>query len=92
MKLMNDAMVKAAGQITVSWRNAPVIRGSTQSKALLNPVAFGPTVWPLVPLNGRSRTEEFILQCAQRRRSVDVRDIFERAPGQGNVYRLSNRP
>lgn len=92
VQLINDAMVKAAGQRTVSWRDAPVSPGSTQRKALLNPSAFGPSVGPLMPLNGRSRTVDFINQCAQRRRSIDLRDIFGRAPGRGNVYRLSSRP
>ncbi len=92
VQLINDAMVKAAAQKTVSWREAPVSTGSSQRKPLLNPAAFGPQVGPLVPLNGRSRTVDFINQCAQRRRSIDLRDIFGRAPGRGNVYRLSSRP
>ncbi|WP_141732183.1 hypothetical protein [Oligoflexus tunisiensis] len=92
VKRINDAMTQAAGQRTVSWREAPVSSGSTQKKTLLNPAAFGPSIGPLVPLNGRSRTPEFISQCAERRRVVDLRDIFNRAPGRGNVYRLSNNP
>jgi hypothetical protein len=92
VKLINDAMVKAAGNRPVSWRDAPVSSGSTQRKPLLNPAAFGPSVGPMVPLNGRSRTVEFINQCAERRRSIDLRDIFGRAPGRGNIYRLSSRP
>lgn len=92
VQLINDAMVKAAGQRTVSWRDAPVSSSATQRKALLNPAAFGPIVGPVTPLNGRSRTVDFINQCAQRRRSIDIRDIFGRAPGRSNVYRLSSRP
>lgn len=92
VQVINEAMVKAAGQKTVSWRDAPVSASSTQRKNLLNPSAHGPGVGPLAPLNGRSRTVEFINQCAQRRRSIDLRDIFGRAPGRGNVYRLSSRP
>ncbi len=92
VQLINDAMIKAAGQKTITWRDAPVSATSTQRRTLLNPAAHGPMVGPLVPLNGRSRTVEFINQCAQRRRSIDVRDIFGRAPGRDNVYRLSSRP
>jgi hypothetical protein len=92
VQLINDAMVKAAGQKTVSWRDAPVSVSSAQRKSLLNPSAHGPLVGPLAPLNGRSRTVEFVNHCAQRRRSIDLRDIFGRAPGRGNVYRLSSRP
>jgi mono/diheme cytochrome c family protein len=92
VQLINAAMVKAAGQRPVSWREAPVSAGSTQTKALLNPGAFGPAIGPLLPLNGQSRTVEFINQCAQRRRTINLRDIFGRAPGRGNVYRLSSRP
>jgi hypothetical protein len=92
VQLINDAMVKAAGQRPVSWREAPASTGSTQYKTLLNPAAFGPAIGPVVPLNGRSRTVEFINQCAQKRRTIDLRDIFGRAPGRGNVYRLSSRP
>jgi len=92
VKLINDAMVQAAGQRPVSWRDAPVRAGASQRKPLLNPAAAGPIVGPTVPLNGRSRTQDFIKQCAQKRSVVEVRDIFGRAPGRGNVYRFSARP
>ncbi len=92
VKLINDAMVEAAGQRPVSWRDAPARSGSTQRKPLLQPAAFGPSIGPMAPLNGRSRTQAFINQCAPRRTVVEVRDIFGRGPGRNNVYRLSANP
>jgi hypothetical protein len=40
VQLIKDAMVKAAGEKTVSWREAPVSASSTQRKSLLNPAFF----------------------------------------------------
>lgn len=92
VKLINDAMVQAAGTRPVTWRDAPVRAGSTERKPLLKPAANGPAIGPLKALNSRSRTQAFIAQCAQKRRTVEVKDIFGRAPGRNNVYRMSANP
>ncbi len=92
VKLINDSMIQAAGGRSVSWREVPVNAAGTERKALLNPSAFGPMIGPIKPLRPGSRTAEFIAQCAQRRRTIEVKDIFGRDPGRNNVYRMSSTP
>lgn len=97
---INRAMLEAAAFKRVSWR---AVEAGGTSKQLLKPEAYGPFVGPLVPLNGVSRSREFIMGgrlsdgtesagCYRARTSVDVRDIFGRAPGASNIYRLSSSP
>ncbi len=86
---INAAMDEGGGNAAVSWREAFFGNGS---KALLKPKGQGPIVGPLVPLNGQSRTEDFIKSCMASRPTVFVTDIFGRAPGVGNIYTLSEQP
>lgn len=99
--LINKAMLEAAGNKPVTWREVQTASG--EKKKLLSPEGYGPFVGPLQALNGLSRSREFILGgrlpdgsetagCYRSRSTVDVRDIFGRAPGASSIYRLSSSP
>ena len=101
-KEINAAMISSAGSKTVSWRSATAVDGVR--KPFLNPINQGPILGPVTPLNvAGSRTEEFIMGstlpdgtpirgCFNRRPTVQVVDIFGRAPGLNNIYALSSNP
>lgn len=100
-KVINDAMDSAANFKAVSWRSAKV-NGVT--KNFFNPEHQGPIMGLETPLNDKfTRTKAYILGgtlpngqtaagCFKTRNTVSVRDIFGRAPGQNNVYKLSATP
>lgn len=102
VELINAAMESAAGDRVVSWREvASGVNGD--KKPLLSPHAHGPEIGPRKPLNGISRSKEFILGgtlpdgrilagCYKSRNTVNVTDIFGRAPGKKNIYTLSTNP
>jgi hypothetical protein len=79
VKLIIDAMVQAAGQCIIRWREAPISFTSTQQKPLLKPTDYEPVAGPLQPLNSQSRTAHFVSQCAQKRPVVEVRNILHRS-------------
>jgi hypothetical protein len=64
----------------------------------LDTAAFGPIVGPSEPLTQNTRTKEFIVGadgvsgCQTLRHTVDVTDIFGRAPGRNNVYTFTSSP
>lgn len=101
VKIINDAMDEMAGNKIVTWREA-VVDAAGNKKPLLNPTGQGPTVGPVTPLNGYSRTQAFIMGgtlpngtvtsgCFNRRTTVNVTDIFGRDPGANNIYTLSQQ-
>lgn len=92
VQLINDAMIDAAGNKVVSWRDAVVDQETGAKKPLLNPASQGPILGAVKPLNATGRTEEFIKSCTTKRQTVSVVDIFGRAPGLNNVYKLSEQP
>lgn len=102
VKVINDAMDEMAGNKVVSWRDVAVDAAGNK-KPLLVPAGQGPSVGPVAPLNGYTRSQQFITGgtlpdgtvtsgCYNRRTSVDVTDIFGRAPGANNIYRLALQP
>jgi mono/diheme cytochrome c family protein len=96
---MNDGMIEAAGKKAISWRT-----GGPGAKSFYNPNGQGPAFGPVVPLNNKgSRTKEFIMGgrladgstvsgCYKTRPEISVVDIFNRAPGRRNIYKLSATP
>lgn len=85
-ELINKLMETDAGTKSVTWREVA-------GKSLLTPRAFGPIVGPLKPLAGAdNRTEAFIKSCFDKRKEISVTDIFGRAPGANNHYKLSATP
>lgn len=93
VKLINSAMDTGGGNSSVSWREAAVADTTTGEKLpLLRPKGIGPTFGPMIPLNATGRTQEFINSCYNTRTTVRVLDIFGRAPGRNNIYKLSQHP
>lgn len=103
VRRMNQTMEEAAGRAPVSWRLVRTDEAENQLKALLKPEAQWPLLGPTRPLNPDSRSQAFILggrapsgtnytACFRSRRTVSVRDIFNRPPGRANVYSLSSNP
>lgn len=92
VELINDAMVISAGNKVISWRDAVVEESTGATKPLLMPKGQGPSVGPMKPLNAIGRTTDFVKSCFNRRTTISVTDIFGRAPGKNNVYKLSAEP
>lgn len=85
VKAMNDSMEDAQGEAPPSWRIAG-------GKEMFKPNAHGPIIGPMQPLNPTGRTEEFLKSCMTTRTTIDVTDIFGRAPGRNNVYTFTQDP
>jgi hypothetical protein len=65
---------------------------------LLNTADFGPVFGASEPLSQNTRTKEFIVGadgisgCQNKRGTVNVTDIFGRAPGRNNIYTFTSSP
>lgn len=87
VEYINRMMIEGAGYKTPLWGDG-VSQGVTKP---LYRAARGPTMGPTTPVNGISRTREFIMGgvvngqqvqgCFNRHSVIEVKDIFNRAPG-----------
>lgn len=95
---MNDAMDEGADNKHVSWREASV---NGKAKPFLRQKSHFPVIGASQPVNGYTRTKEFIMGgklpngqtvegCFKDRETVSVVDIFGRPPGKNNVYKLTS--
>lgn len=96
VKTINDAMDEGADLKMVSWRDVG-------GNPLMRPKAYWPIYGANKPLNGMTRTREFIMGgtlangttvegCYKSRPTVKVTDIFGRPPGRNNIYKLNDTP
>jgi hypothetical protein len=102
VELINRKMTEDAGFKASGWGVGTDLDGA--SKPLYR-AERGPIMGPIKPLNGISRTREFIMGgtingqqvegCFNKRRQIRLRDIFGRAPGMVDamsVFQLSETP
>jgi hypothetical protein len=101
---MNNSMELNNGFKTSDWGTGLDAQG--HRRPLVNPDSYGPAYGPIHPLTRTTtpqsdgstrveyptRSESFINSCAQSRTEINLQDIFGRAGGKNNIYRLTPTP